>query len=85
MRLNDRLIEENKRINKELAKEAEIQQDVEEDETGYAYADRPPFVFLNRDKGVFANPNDNALNTAPSIFDKTAIFRTSTDNGSTEA
>ena len=77
MRLEDRLFLENQRLNQELAKEAEIQQDPEEDEMGYAYADRPPFVFLNRDKGAFANPDEHSLNTAPSVFEKTAVFKTS--------
>ena len=77
MRLEDRLFMENLRLNQEELKEAEIQQDPEEDEMGYAYADRPPFVFLNRDKGVFANPDEHSLNTAPSVFEKTAIFKTS--------
>ncbi len=81
MRLNDRLIQENRRINQELAKEAEIQQDQDEDEMGYAYEDRPPFVFLNRNKGVFVNPNEDGINTELSVFDKTAIFTTSKEQG----
>ncbi len=76
MLLSERLLAENRRLLKEKEKADEIQQDQDEDEMGYAYQDRPPFVFLNNNKGIFVNPDDNSLNTAPSVFDKTAIFKT---------
>ncbi len=79
MRLTDRLLQANKDFNREQEKKTELQQDQDVDEMGYAYEDRPPNVFLNREKGVFAPNDDDALNTAPSIFDKTALFRVGGD------
>ncbi|MBQ9438517.1 MAG: hypothetical protein IJU50_09305 [Lachnospiraceae bacterium] len=77
MLLSERLLLANRRVNQEQAKQTEVQQDQDEDEQGYSYEDRPPAVFLNRDKGVFKNnEDDNALNTAASVFNRTAIFRT---------
>ncbi len=74
--LTDRLQEANKRVIQENNKKTEIQQDAEEDEMGYAYAAPEHHEFLNENKGIFQNKQDeNALNTAKSVFDKTAVFR----------
>ena len=73
--LSDRLIETNRRVNADNRRKIDIQQDQDEDEMGYAYEEPQKFEFFNESKGFFANKDDeNALNTAKSIFDKTAIF-----------
>ena len=73
--LNDRLIEANKRVNAENKRKNDIQQDQDEDEMGYAYDEPVKWGYLNDYKGVFTNDDDeNALNTAKSVFEKTAIF-----------
>lgn len=76
MLLSERLLQANREINRQEAKKIQIQQDQDDDEMGYAYSDRPPGLFLNQEKGVFAADDDHSLNKAPSIFDRTAIFRT---------
>ena len=63
--LSDRLMDANKRVNAENKKKNDIQQDQDEDEMGYAYDERFNYGFLNDNKGVFVNrDDDNALNTA---------------------
>ncbi len=79
MRLTDRMLNETKEYNRQKKRENDIQQDVEEDDMGLSYMDRPAFRFLNEDKGVFANDDDSSINTAKSIFDRKAIFKTSGD------
>ena len=77
MQLTDRVIKETKEINKRKAKAAQIQINPEEDEETLTYMPRPAFKYLNEDKGAFANSDENSINTAKSVFDKTAIFRVS--------
>ncbi len=78
--LSDRLMEENRRVNAENKQKNDIQQDQDEDEMGYAYDEPVHFGFLNENRGIFVNNDDeNALNTAKSVFDKTAVFRVKQD------
>ena len=79
MLLTQRLLDNNRRINAENKKKNDIQQDQDEDEMGYAYEEPVKWGYLNDYKGVFADDDDNAINTAKSIFDKTAIFKTKED------
>ncbi|MBR4514106.1 MAG: hypothetical protein IKO61_04395 [Lachnospiraceae bacterium] len=79
MLLTQRLLDNNRRINAENKKKNDIQQDQDEDEMGYAYEEPVKWGYLNDYKGVFADDDDNAINTAKSVFDKTAIFRTKED------
>ena len=52
-----------------------MQQDQDEDEMGYAYDEPIKWGYLNENKGIFHDDDDeNALNTAKSVFDKTAVF-----------
>ena len=41
------------------------------------YHPRPKWGFLNDNKGVFDAKDVTSINTAPSVFDRTAIFKTS--------
>ncbi len=79
MLLTQRLLDNNRRINAENKKKNDIQQDQDEDEMGYAYEEPVKWGYLNDYKGVFADDDDNAINTAKSIFDKTAVFKTKDD------
>ncbi|MBR6257309.1 MAG: hypothetical protein IKR23_08020 [Lachnospiraceae bacterium] len=76
MRLTDRMIEETKKLNRQKKKENDIQQDQDEDEMGMMYMPRPANRYLNKDKGVFGNDDDTSINTAKSVFDRTAVFHT---------
>lgn len=76
MKLTDRMLYETKKYNQQKKKENDIQQDQDEDETGMAYMPRPDLVFLNENKGVFANDDNSSINTAKSVFDRTALFHT---------
>ena len=79
MLLTQRLLDNNRRINAENKKKNDIQQDQDEDEMGYAYEEPVKWGYLNDYKGIFADDDDNAINTAKSVFDKTAIFKTKED------
>ncbi len=77
MGLTDRMLYETKKLNRQKKKENDIQQDQDEDETGMMYRPRPAFQYINKDKGVFGGDDDTSLNTAKSVFDKTAVFNVS--------
>ena len=74
MRLTERMLNENKKLNKQKAKETNFQLDPEEDDMGMAYMPRPKIGYLNENKGVFDNEDETSINTAKSVFDKTAVF-----------
>ena len=74
--LSDRLIEENRRVNAENKKKNDIQQDQDEDEMGYAYDEPISLGFLNEN----SEDDGNALNTAKSVFDRTAVFHVGQNN-----
>ena len=77
MRLTERVLEESHK-NKRLADaEAQNQLDKDEDDMGMAYDSRPAGVSLNRERGVFVNKGADGINTAPDIFERTAVFHTS--------
>ena len=76
MRLTDRMIEETKKLNRQKKKENDIQQDQDEDEMGMMYMPRPVNRYINKDKGVFGNDDDTSINTAKSVFERTAVFHT---------
>ncbi len=53
----------------------------EDDVDGYyMYMNREPSKFINEDKGVFDTTDMKSINTAPSVFDRTAIFHTKKDD-----
>ena len=76
MRLTDRMLQETKKLNKQKKKENDIQQDKDEDEMGMMYMPRPKIGYLNKNKGVFGGEDDTSINTAKSVFDRTAVFHT---------
>ena len=81
MRLSDRLIDANRRLDRENKKRDEKQQEPEEDEQGYAYQSPPKWGYLNDYRGVFTDSAVQGINTAQSVFDRTALFRTGTGTG----
>ncbi len=48
----------------------------------YMYDTRKWAGFLNSNRSVFDNKDETSINTAPSIFDKTAIFHTKKEDDS---
>ena len=50
--------------------------DPEDEEDTLSYMERKKMPFLNEDEGAFAVKDMTSLNTAPSVFDRTAVFRT---------
>lgn len=82
MRITDRLIEnQNKVIRKEIRDKEDNQPEFQDEEEGYfMYTDRPYFGDLNSNRSVFDTTDTTSINTAPSVFDRTAIFHTKTEN-----
>ena len=78
MKLTDRMIQENKKLNRETGKKRSkyFSQDLNGDEESMTYMDRPAFRSINSQRSVFDNADETSINTAKSIFDKTAIFHT---------
>ncbi len=74
MRLTERVLNEEKRSIREK-KEKKVFWENEEDNMGYMYEDAPKWKPLNEDEGVFANKDDKSINTAPSVFERTTLFR----------
>ena len=81
MRITDNLVAKNYRESQKEVRKKEDKSVVFEDEVDgyYMYMDRQPSKFLNDEKGVFDTTDLKSLNTAPSVFDRTAIFRTVKD------
>ncbi len=75
MRFTERIIEEQRKNRLQQERNTDKQQDEQqEDEMGLAYMPRPRMGFLNENKGIFDNTDTTSINTAPSIFERTAIF-----------
>ena len=70
MRIDDRLVKQNKE--KEKAKK----RSVEDDEETLTYRQRDRVMPLNEQKGAFTDRVNKGINTEKSIFDKTAVFNT---------
>ena len=78
MKLTERVLRDEKRNLQEKKRKFDFWED-EADAMGYAYESPPKMRFLNEEQGVFANKDETSINTAPSVFDRTAIFRTNKD------
>ena len=78
MRITKELIKNNYDQNQKEIRKKEDQSMVFEEDVGdyLMYDDYKPEGFLNGYRGVFDTTDEKSLNTAPSIFDKTAIFHT---------
>ncbi len=74
MKLTERVLNEGKRAIREKKDKKDFWEN-EEDNMGYMYEDAPKWKPLNEDEGVFANKDDKSINTAPSVFERTALFR----------
>ncbi|MBR5420211.1 MAG: hypothetical protein IK115_03575 [Lachnospiraceae bacterium] len=72
MRIDDRLTKQNL----ELLKKRRRQQQLEEDEETLSYAPSYRSKPINKQKGAFEKENFGGINTAESVFDRTAVFRT---------
>ncbi len=72
--LNERLALEQEKKKQERAKAAAE----EEDEETLRYDVRPKQASINEDSGVFNIKKQTGINSAPSVFDKTAVFHTGT-------
>ena len=81
MRITDNLVAQNYKKSQEEVRKKEDKSVVFEDEVDgyYMYMNREPSTFINDEKGVFDTTDLKSLNTAPSVFDRTAIFRTRSD------
>ena len=65
---------------KEIRKKEDKSVLFEEDVGDYLmYDDFKPEGFLNNYRGVYDTTDEKSLNTAPSIFDRTAVFHTKKD------
>ncbi len=73
--INDDMSRKNKKKNDEDRKIGSGYYD-EEEET-YLYDVRRPQAFINESKGVFDISRQTGINTAESVFDRGASFRTS--------
>ena len=74
MFLTERVIDQQRKNKIEQNRRAYLRQDPEEDDMGYAYDEHKLSKPLNTQRSVFDNVDDKSINTAPSIFDRTAIF-----------
>ena len=78
MRITESLVKKTYDMRQEEIKKKESKSVVFEDEVdGYYMYDTPKWQgFINENRSVFDQKDEKSLNTAPSIFDKTAIFHT---------
>lgn len=75
MNLEQRLFKENKQ--KEIKKKQTAFREDEEDVETYMYAVRKPMEFINENThGMFDISNQSGINTAKSVFDRGAVFKT---------
>lgn len=81
-RLTDRVLREANERNREAEKKRSriFYPELDGTETGMAYMDPPGFININSDKSVFDTDDDTSINTAKSVFDRTAVFHTGTTN-----
>ena len=71
--INDELVRKNKEKNDKDIKIGSGYYD-EEEET-YMYDVRKPQAFINEGAGVFDISKQTGINTAKSVFDRTALFK----------
>ena len=78
MKITDRIISEANENKKEIDKKRSqyFYDDLRGTEMGMAYESPRPMMDFNTSKSVFDTVDETSLNTAKSIFDRTAIFHT---------
>ena len=81
MRITERLVKKNYDQRQEEIKKKESRSMIFEDDVGdYLMYMEPKWQgFINDKSSVFDRKDDKSLNTAPSVFDRTAIFHTKKD------
>ena len=81
MRITERLVKKNYDQRQEEIKKKESRSMIFEDDVGdYLMYMEPKWQgFINDKRSVFDRKDDKSLNTAPSVFDRTAIFHTKKD------
>ncbi len=82
MNLDDRLVKDKRDQNRERNRRL-FPDDDEDDEEYLMYAEREKQPYFNKDQGVFQHTDMKSLNSAPNVFDATALFhtKTSAENG----
>ncbi|WP_022774799.1 hypothetical protein [Butyrivibrio sp. AE2015] len=58
-------------------KNADTTDEIDLDEETYMYADKKPMEFINEGEGVFDIKKQTGINSKKSVFDRTALFKTS--------
>ncbi len=77
MRLSQRLIDENKKNEKDKRRKAyDRRQAEDEDVETLTYHEPIKTGYLNDSKSVFQSDMGKGINTDPDIFERTAIFKT---------
>lgn len=78
MQLTDRTINNMQEAGKQKRKANEIKFTQEdEDVEALTYMPTPALKYLNENRGVFDNTDETSINTAKSVFDRTAVFKVS--------
>ena len=72
MRIDDRLTKQNQDLLKKRRRQAQLDEDEETLSYAPSYKNKP----INQQKGAFEKESFGGINTAESIFDRTAVFRT---------
>ena len=78
MRITESLVKKTYDLRQEEIKQKENRSMIFEEDVGdYLMYDEPKWQgFINENRSVFDQKDDKSLNTAPNIFDRTAIFHT---------
>ena len=63
------------RLNKDIKRKPEGDPYYAEEPDWMEYKPREKQPYLNEDKGVFASLDKTAINTAPDVFEATAVFK----------
>ncbi len=78
MRITERLVKKTYDMRQEEIKKKESRSMIFEEDVGdyYMYEEPKWQGFINDKRSVFDTKDDKSINTAPSVFDRTAIFHT---------
>ena len=78
MRITERLVKKTYDMRQEEIKKKESKSMIFEEDVGdyYMYEEPKWQGFINDKRSVFDTKDDKSINTAPSVFDRTAIFHT---------